>query len=75
MKVRVQLKGLKAPYLDRDVQSVVVYDEFDNPVLAAQQIDQSTIVAEKAGQASFGELLKSVGIGLSNSVYRVFKRS
>lgn len=74
MKVRVQLKGLKAPHTDCDVQSVVVYDEFDNPILVAQQIDPSTIVAEKAGQVGFMELLKSIGIGLSKTAYRVFKR-
>ena len=70
MKIRIQGKGLKPAQVFEDVQAVVIYDNFDNPMYAAQQIDNGTIVHEKAGYKGFDKLLSSMGVGL-NKVYKV----
>jgi hypothetical protein len=55
-----------------DVQSVVVYDEHDNPIFVSQQIDKDTCLLEKAGHPDFERLLRDLGIGL-NSKYVVVR--
>lgn len=66
MKIRIQPRGLRSPQMIENVQSVVVYDEHDNPIFVSQQIDKDTCLLEKAGQPDFERLLKDLGIGLSS---------
>ncbi len=72
MKVRLQKKGLQPPDVTEEVQSVVLYDSFGNPIFVAQQHEKGTIITERAGAPGFEKMLKALGIGL-NSENKVFK--
>ena len=67
MKIRIQPAGFTNPQLSEDVQSVVVYDDQDNPVYVGVSVADNAMVQEKAGGPGFKKLLESLGIGLNTS--------
>jgi Trk K+ transport system NAD-binding subunit len=45
-----------------DADSVVIEDNFGNPILVAVNLDKQTVICAKAGDPDFQELLKTLGI-------------
>lgn len=72
MHVRAQPDGLMPAHVLEDVRSVVIYDQWKQPILVAQTIDDGSIVTMRPGDPKFREVLKSMGIGL-NAEYKVHK--
>lgn len=72
MKIRIQRRGLHPTETIEEVQSAVITDNYGNPLYIAQQLEEGTIIAEKAGSIGFDKLLKALGIGL-NTTYKVSK--
>ena len=71
MKVRLQTGKLEEA-LTVSCQSVVIYDDFDQPIILVQRMADGKILSTKATDGSFANLLKSMGIGL-NANYREIK--
>lgn len=66
MRVRVQPSGLGAAQQVEDAQSLVVYDDFDNPILVVKKLDTGQILSSGIHEgAEFKKLLDSLGIGLN----------
>jgi hypothetical protein len=67
VKVRVQPDGLGEAETTDHLRSVVIYDDFDQPVLVAQKLDTGQILVSRCGEADFNRVLRSLGIGLNAS--------
>lgn len=66
MDVRVQPSGLESAQKMEDVQSIIVYDDFGNPILVVKKIDTGQIISSGIHEgAEFSRLLDSLGIGLN----------
>lgn len=75
MHVRVQPAGLGSAQRVEDVRSIVIYDDFDNPILVAKKLETGQIIASGIHEgAEFKRLLDSLGIGL-NSKCEILKVS
>ena len=70
MKIRVHKDGILAslPEELEDVGSVVIYDDFEQPILVVQKIADGTIYSSKASDPEFPGALRALGIGLNNPV-------
>jgi hypothetical protein len=72
MRVRVQPAGLGELVSCDDARSIVIYDDFDNPILVAQKFKRGQILTYTPGSAGFEKALTALGIGL-NSTYKVVR--
>jgi hypothetical protein len=63
MKVRIDKNGFESEMLT-DAKAIVVFDDFDNPMYAAKQINEHNSVHEKAGEPGFEQMLKTFGLRL-----------
>jgi hypothetical protein len=70
MRIKYQPRGLSAIRELDGVQSVIIYDDHDNPIYVGRQMAPDTCVHEKAGQPGFHKLLSSIDLGLA-AVYKV----
>lgn len=69
MKVRLQEEGLvPAREVDR-LRTVVIFDDFEQPVLVVQKLGEGQILTTQAHDPNFKKILTSLGIGL-NAVYK-----
>ncbi len=74
MKVRAHLDGfLELPQVIEDARNVVIYDDFDQPILVVQALEKGKILMMRPGDAKFRETLTSLGVGL-NTEYKVMKK-
>jgi hypothetical protein len=71
MKVSIHKAGFESTTIE-DAKLIVVYDDFDNPMYVANQIDENNCMHEKAGSKGFEETLKAFGVRLKVP-YRVVK--
>ena len=71
MKARVQSGKLGEPLILPNVQSVVIYDDYDQPIMLIQHMAEGRILSTRATDASFPALLKSMGIGLNAKYHEV----
>ena len=72
MKVRLQAGQLGEALTVPNAQSIVIYDDFNQPILLVQKLAEGRIMSTKATDANFASLLKAMGIGL-NAHYREVK--
>lgn len=72
MKVRIQGAGLQPAQVSEGAESIVIYDDYDNPIVVVHRVVGTTIIYSSAGQPDFDKLLAGLGIGL-NSAYKVAK--
>jgi hypothetical protein len=56
---------LSEPVILNDLRSIVVYDDFNNPILVVQKLDKGSIYTCSAGEPDFVNVLKGLGIGLN----------
>ena len=68
MRVRVQPDGLRSAQVVENAQTVVIYDDFDQPILAVQRTEKGQILSVKAGDSDFKKTLDALGIGLNARV-------
>lgn len=73
MKIRIGRDGFKGPSLEEDVESLLVQDDYGNPIIVIQKIAPGQIVTVKANEPGFAEVLKDFGIGLQAQV-KVIRR-
>jgi hypothetical protein len=64
MKARLA-KGFAAASEVEDLTSIVVYDDFGNPIVVIHRQNEGEIVQYHAGMADFDKVLGSLGIGLN----------
>jgi hypothetical protein len=67
MRVRVQDAGLSPARELEDVSSVIVYDDFDQPILVVQKLERGAVIVSRCTDPDFGRLLASLGVGLNAS--------
>lgn len=72
MRVRAQPDGFEPAHIVEQVRNVVIYDDFNNPILVAQTIDSGSIVVIRPSDPEFRAVMTSLGIGL-NAEYKVHK--
>ena len=66
MKVRVQPSGLKPVQEVEGVSSVVIYDDFENPVVVVKKTETGQLLVSSIKDGTnFRKLLKALGIGLN----------
>jgi len=51
------------PEWREDLESLVVYDDYGNPILAVKRLAEGRLAVTKAGDEDFQAVLKSFGIG------------
>jgi len=71
MKIRIDKNGFESLNVE-DVKSIVVFDDFGNPMYVSNQVNENNCVHEKAGAAGFEQTLKAFGIRLK-APYKVVK--
>lgn len=71
--MRVQPAGLDELVQCEDARSVVVYDDFGNPLLVAQKLQKGQVVVYRPGDQDFNRVIAALGIGL-NTTYKVVNR-
>ena len=70
MRARIQPSGLDEVVLCEDARNIVVYDDFDNPILLVQKLKQGQIITYTPSSAGFDKAMRALGVGL-NSTYKV----
>lgn len=68
MKVRVQADGFSPAQILDDAQSVVVYDDHDQPIVVIQHVQEGQILLVKADDPNFSRTIGALGIGLNARV-------
>jgi hypothetical protein len=63
MKVRINKNGFESSEIE-EVKSIVVFDDFGNPMYASRQMNENNSVQGKAGEPGFEEMLKTFGLRL-----------
>jgi hypothetical protein len=71
MKARLQEEGLGAAQEIDDLRTIVIYDDFDNPIMAVQKFEQGKIVVTKASEPDFQKVMSALCIGLNATYKRV----
>jgi hypothetical protein len=68
MRVRLQRESvlITTPEELDKVESIVVYDDFDQPIIVVQKIADGTVYSSKASDPEFPGVLRALGIGLNN---------
>lgn len=67
MRVRVQTSGLEPAQELGEASNIVIYDDFDQPILVAQSIERGAVIVSRCTDPDFTKLLASLGIGLNAS--------
>ena len=67
MNVRLQGKGLVDPELRKEVRTLVVYDQYNQPITVIAEHGENIIVTT-AKDPNFQTILESLGIGLNAKV-------
>lgn len=65
MKLRMSYPDLSAPRIYDGIETVVVYDDFDAPILLVQKLAQGLVLTYTPRDAKFSEAMKALGIGLN----------
>lgn len=74
MKVRAHPDGFISPVqVIDDARNVVIYDDFEQPILVVQALEKGKILMMRPGDAKFRETIASLGVGL-NTEYKVVKK-
>ncbi len=70
MRVRVQAGSviLNKPIDIPEVVSLVVYDDYNQPVAVVQRMDNDQIFVSTAKDPKFKDILSALGVGLNYSV-------
>jgi hypothetical protein len=68
VKVRAQANNFQPPQIVEDLRSVVIYDDFNNPIIVVQKLNQNNIITYRAGDPQFDKAMKTLGIGLNAKV-------
>ena len=68
MKVRVQPAGLCEPLVVNNARTLVLYDDFDQPITVATVLDGGGVAVSTAKDPNFRQVLSSLGIGLNASI-------
>jgi hypothetical protein len=67
MRVRLQ-EGSLAPVQSFDgIASLVVYDDFEQPILVAQKLEHGAVLVSRCTDPDFKRLISALGIGLNVS--------
>ena len=69
MKARLQKGGLAPAEEFDDLRTVVLYDDFEQPILIIQKLETGQILTTRCTDADFAKIATGLGIGL-NSVYK-----
>lgn len=72
MKVRLQPDGLEPAQEREQLRTVVVYDDFEQPILVVQKLAEGQILTVQAKDPNFKKILDGLGIGL-NAAYKAVK--
>lgn len=64
MQLRAQPDHLGEPVKLDELRSVVIMDDYGNPLFVAQQIKKDVVVLYKHTDPKFREAVKALGIGL-----------
>ena len=64
MKLRAQPDHLGEPIEHGELRSLVVFDDFDNPILVVQKLADGVVAVTKATEPEFGKVMSGLGIGL-----------
>lgn len=74
MKVRAHPEGfIDPPCVIENARNVVIYDDFDQPILVAQALEKGKMIIMRPGDPKFRETITSLGVGL-NTEYKVVKQ-
>lgn len=65
MKARLSTSDLSTPRLVEDLSSVVVYDDFNAPILLVQKMAQGVVLTYTPNDPQFAVAMKALGIGLN----------
>jgi hypothetical protein len=65
VKARLQGARFQPTQEVDDLRSIVVYDDFGEPILLMQKVEKGQILVYRAGQNDFEKALKTLGIGLN----------
>ncbi len=69
MKIRVGGDISQPTRIVEGASTVVLYDNFDQPILVAQSVDKGTIaIYRRDKDAKFREVIANLGIGLNTEV-------
>lgn len=68
MKVRVQMDGFSPVQVFECAQSVVIYDDHGQPIIAVQRTQENQVLSVKAGDPHFNKTIEAMGIGLNARV-------
>ena len=64
MKLRAQPDHLGEPVELGELRSLIMFDDFDNPVIVVQKLADGVISVSKATEPEFEKVVKGLGIGL-----------
>jgi len=72
MKIRASFEGLERPPMElENADSILIYDDFGNPILVVQKLEKGQIYVVKASEPGFQDVLRGFGIGLRASVRKI----
>ena len=67
MKVRLQTSKLGEILVAENLRSVVVNDDFDNPIVIVQKLADGTVMLTSAKDAEFKKVAGALGLGMNTS--------
>ena len=68
MKITMQAAGFAPPRDETEIETVVVYDDFQQPILVVHRVERGRILVVKAGEEGFQETLRTLGITSSTRI-------
>jgi hypothetical protein len=74
MRVRVQAADLSPIRELENVSSLVVYDDFEQPILVVQSLERGAAIVSRCTDPDFKKLISALGIGLNTSCKAVNTR-
>jgi hypothetical protein len=74
MRVRVQDAGLSPARELEDVSSLVLYDDFDQPILVVQRLERGSVIVSRCTDPDFKRLVSALGVGLNASCKMISMR-
>jgi hypothetical protein len=67
MRVRAQGQDLSPARELAELSSVVVYDDYDQPILIVQKLEDGAALVSRCTDPDFNKLASALGIGLNAS--------